>query len=108
MVSLLNIISSEIHQNFRPLFDRAAGAAVHALPRCPGAALYLSGTALGDKDFLTGDIFTIADAYLFTVLNWAGSVRVDLSEFNHVQDYLTRVGMRPAVQQALRAEGLLK
>jgi len=109
LASLLNFISSEIHQNFRPLFDRTAGEGVHARARATLAQrlAYLEHER-DDKDFLTGATFTVADAYLFAVLNWAGSLQVDLSDFNHVHAYVTRVGMRPSVQQALRAEGLLR
>ena len=109
LAALLNFIASEIHKNFTPLFDGAAGEGVHARARATLAQRfpYLEDE-LDGKDFLTGDTFTIADAYLFTVLNWAGAVQVDLSHFTRVHAYVTRVGMRPSVQQALRAEGLLK
>ena len=54
-----------------------------------------------------GEQFTVADAYLFTVAGWGKFVGVDLSSLAHLQAYLVRVGNRPAVQAALRAEGLL-
>lgn len=109
LVSLLNFISAEIHKNFIPLFDRAAGEGVHSRAHAALATrlAYLEQELLG-KDFLTGDRFTIADAYLYAVLNWCGAVNLSLSDFNHLEAYVTRVGLRPSVQQALRAEGLLK
>ena len=55
-----------------------------------------------------GEQFTVADAYLFTVSGWGKFVGLDLSDLPHLQAYLARVGSRPAVQAALRAEGLLK
>lgn len=109
LASLLNFISAEIHKNFSPLFDRDAGDGVHARARAALAQrfAYLDHV-LADQDFLTGATFTIADAYLYTILNWAGAVNVDLADFNRLHAYVTRVGMRPPVQQVLRAEGLLK
>ena len=109
LVSLLNFISTEIHKNFSPLFDPDAGADVQRDRRATLARrfAYLE-QELGGKHFLTGDTFTIADAYLFTVLRWAAIVKVDLSDFSRLQAYLARVAMRPSVQQAQRAEGLLK
>jgi glutathione S-transferase len=55
-----------------------------------------------------GDRFTIADAYLFTVVNWTNFHAIDLSPYPNIKAYLGRVASRPKVQQALRAEGLLK
>lgn len=109
LTSLLNFISAEIHKNFSPLFDRHAGAGVHERARAVlSRRLGYLEQELAGKDFLTGATFTVADAYLFTVLNWASNLKLDLSDFNNVQAYVTRVGMRPSVQQALHAEGLLK
>jgi glutathione S-transferase len=109
LISLLNFIAAEMHKNFGPLFDRDAGESVHSRARAALATrlAYLE-QELNGKDFLTGARFTIADAYLYTVLNWSGAAKVDLSGFHHVKAYVTRVGLRPSVQQALRAEGLLK
>jgi glutathione S-transferase len=55
-----------------------------------------------------GERFTVADAYLFTVLNWAQFTKVDLSRWPALTQFLERVGARPKVQEALKAEGLLK
>lgn len=109
LVSLLNFISTEIHKNFSPLFNPAAGENVQRDRRAALATrfAYLE-QALAGKDFLTGDTFTIADAYLFTMLTWAGMVKVDLTDFDRLQAYLARVALRPSVQQAQRAEGLRK
>jgi glutathione S-transferase len=109
LISLLNFISTEIHKNYSPLFNPQTSPGEQALRR---AALvqryaYLEQTLAG-RDFLTGDAFSVADAYLFTVSNWAGRLQVDLSGFRNLQAWQARVGMRPSVQQAMRAEGLLK
>ena len=109
LASLLNFIASEIHKNLSMLFHREMGEPLQRDRRAVLAQrfAYLEQQLTG-KDFLTGDTFTVADAYLFTVMNWAGHLKIDLSDFSQLQAYLARVAMRPSVQQALRAEGLLK
>ena len=66
---------------------------------------WLAGT-LGEGPFLMGERYTIADPYLFTVLNWTSVLAVDLGRWPALKDYLARVGARPAVQETLKAEGL--
>jgi glutathione S-transferase len=63
-------------------------------------------TKLGDRKFLMGDTFTVADAYLFTLLRWTGPVHIDLTKWPVLTAYLARVGERPKVREALQAEGL--
>jgi glutathione S-transferase len=62
---------------------------------------------LAGKQFLLGDSYTVADAYLFTVLNWSHWVQLDLAPWPAINEYLERVGGRPAVQAVLKDEGLL-
>jgi glutathione S-transferase len=109
LVALLNFIGTEIHKNYSPLFNPQTGVEEQQMRRAALARryAYIEQTLAG-RDFLTGDTFSVADAYLFTVSNWAGGRQVDLSGFRNVQAWQTRVGMRPAVQQAMRAEGLMK
>lgn len=66
----------------------------------------LCGHLAAGGPFLTGEPFTVADAYLFTILSWSKLVDVDLSGFSSVRAYLERVGRRPAVREAMKAEGL--
>ena len=56
------------------------------------------------KPFLLGESFTVADAYLFTIVGWSNFTKVDLSNFPHLRDFMARVEARPAVQEAMRAE----
>lgn len=63
---------------------------------------------LAGKTYLMGDTFTVADAYLFTVASWSKLVGIDISGLTNLVAYSARVGARPAVQEALRAEGLIK
>jgi glutathione S-transferase len=68
---------------------------------------WLSGF-LANKTFLMGDAFTVADAYLFTVLGWTRHLKIDLTPWPVLTAYQARIAQRPKVQQALREEGLLK
>lgn len=104
----LNFISTELHKNFTPFFNPAASAdwkqAAEALFT---RRLGYVNEQLEGKQYLMGDVFTVADAYLYTVLSWAGYVKLDISGFSAVTAYQQRVAARPAVQAALKAEGLL-
>lgn len=102
-------ISSELHKSFSPLFNPAidrAGREVF-LDELGRKFAWVDAT-LATRDYLALDRFTLADAYLFTVGGWAGLVGLDLSGLAGVQAHRARVAARPAVQAALRAEGLLK
>lgn len=106
---ILGYINSEIHKSYSPLFNPATSAEVRE-----ERAQYLKKRyaliekTLATQPFIAGPDFTIADAYLFTVTNWARLVKVDLSEFPHLLAFQKRVAERPAVQAALKAEGLVK
>jgi len=105
----LNFITSEIHKNFSPLFNKTAapewkaGATGNLTKRFDWLATQLEG-----KNFLTGDQFTVADGYLFTVLNWTKFVGMDLAKWPALAAFHARVAARPKVQEALKAEGLTK
>ncbi len=106
---LLNFITSELHKGFSPLFNPAMPEEAKALSRAKLAErLGWIDAQLAGKPFLMGDQFTVADAYLFTVSNWAKMVHVDLSTYTHLLAYRERVAARPAVQEAMKAEGLIK
>ena len=105
--SLLNFISTELHKGFSPLFNPATPADFKPSVRDKLLSRYKWVDAqLAGKQYLTGDQFTVADAYLFTVSSWAPRVDVDLSPFANVTAFMQRVGARPAVQETLKAEGL--
>lgn len=104
----LNFIGTELHKGFAPLF--APGTPEDYKPLVKERLLQRFtwvNEQLAGKDYLLGDQFTAADAYLFTVSNWGKFVGVDLSGFANLQAYVAHVASRPAVQAALRAEGLL-
>ena len=105
----LNFITTELHKSFSPLFTPAMpeeGKAIYRT-RLDGRFKYVNEQLEG-KAHLMGEHFTVADAYLFVVSSWAPRVGVDITGLATLQAYLARVGARPAVQEALRAEGLLK
>jgi glutathione S-transferase len=109
LMEILNFITSEVHKSFSPLFNPASSADTkEAFVAALGKKFdWLSGF-LGKKPFLLGNTFTVADAYLFTVLNWTGFVKIDLGKWPILAEYKARVGQRPKVIEAMKAEGLVK
>ena len=108
-IEWLNFISTELHKSYSPLFNPAMpeeGKAVYR-KRLRGRSEYLNQQLEG-KSFLMGDAFSVPDAYLFTVTNWAKPVGVDITDLSNVQAFMARMATRPAVQAAMKAEGLLK
>lgn len=107
--SWLNFISTEIHKSYSPMFNPESSDDVKKMAMGNLSKRYeFLDQELGQRDYLFGAAFTVADAYLFVVTNWAGMVKLDLSKFANVQAFQKRIGERPAVQKALRHEGLLK
>ena len=105
----LGYINSEVHKSFGPFFtpgatDAQKAAAKDALNRRIGFV----NDELGDKLFLLGDDFTVADAYMFTVFSWLPFTAGDLVPWPKLQAYQARIAARPAVVAALKAEGLMK
>ena len=105
----LGFVSSELHKNcspfFRPNTPEATLQAQRELLRTRLA--YMEGELAG-KQYLTGQAFTSADAYLFVVLGWFGHVGIDLAAWPNVKAFHARVAARSAVQQVMKDEGLLK
>jgi glutathione S-transferase len=108
LIEILNYIASEVHKGFSPLFNPKASSdwKASAIAALGTKFDWLSGF-IGGKPYLLGETFTVADAYLFTVLSWAPKVGIDLSHWPVLVAYLARVGHRPHVQAALKAEGLI-
>ena len=105
----LNYITSEIHKGFTPLFTPGTHEETKATARQKlGERLAWVDTQLAGKTWLMGEHFTVADAYLFTVANWGKYAGVDIAPLANLSAYMGRVAARPAVQAALKAEGLLK
>ena len=106
--SLLNFIGTELHNNFGPLFDPGmpAEAKERFKAKLADRLQHVDGLLAG-KTWLMGDDFTVADGYLFTVTNWAQPMQIDLSPYQNLTAYRQRVAARPAVQAAMKAEGLI-
>lgn len=106
--SWLIFISSELHKPMSSLFNPAQSqdwkAAAQALL---SKRLDWLVSELGEREFLLGDRFSVADGYLFTVLGWAGLVGFSLDPWPSLQAYRARIGSRPKVVEALKAEGLI-
>ncbi len=105
----LNFTTTEIHKGFSPLFNPAVPEESKAISRAKLAErLAYVDKQLEGKQYLMGDDFTVADGYMFTVTNWGAHVGVDVSGFPNLVAYRARVAARPAVQAAMKAEGLIK
>ena len=109
MQEWLNFITSELHKGFGVIFNPAMpeGAKPVARTRVTQRLKWIDEQLEG-KQYLLGDAFSVADAYLFTVANWAPHVGLDISGLKHLGAFQARMAARPAVQAALKAEGLLK
>ena len=105
----LSFIGTELHKGFSPLFNPATPADYKPMvkDRLVQRLTWLDGELAG-KDYLMGSAFTVADAYLFTVSGWCGFVGVDISALGNLLAFRVKVGARPAVLAALKAEGLVK
>ena len=109
LMEWLNFITSELHKGFSPLFNPATPEEFKTMARAKLTdRLKWVDTQLEGKTYLMGDTFTVADGYLFTVAGWGKHVGVDIKPLAQLSAYMARVAERPAVQEALRAEGLLK
>jgi glutathione S-transferase len=107
--SWLNFVTSELHKGFSPLFNAAMPDEAKKIFRERLASRFAHlDKHLASNDYLMGKEFSVADAYLFVVSNWAARVDVDLAPYANVLAYRKRVGARPAVQAAMKAEGLIK
>lgn len=105
----LNFVSTELHKNFSPLFNPAIPDDIKAFfkDRIMGKFTYIND-ALAGKDYLMGSQFTVPDGYLYTMLRWADGHKMDVSGLKNLVAFKERVAARPAVKEALAAEGLMK
>jgi glutathione S-transferase len=105
----LTFIGTEIHKSFSPLFNPNMPEEAKTIMKDKLKSRYqwLNGELEG-KDYLMGEHFTVADGYLFTVTNWTKPMAIDLAPYPNVQAWHARVGARPAVQEAMKAESPAK
>ncbi len=109
MLEWLSFTGSELHKHFTPLFITGTSDDLrrYCLDRLERAFEWIAGE-LADRDWAVGERFSIADAYLFTVLNWAQFTVLPLDRWSALLAYQARVAARPAVTAALRADGLIR
>lgn len=105
----LNYTASELHKAFGPFFSSTATDNDKKLAAAAVANKfnYLNDVFSDGRAFLLGDKFSVADAYMFVVSNWSNFVGIDLKKWPNVAAFVERVSQRPAVRDAMRAEGLL-
>jgi glutathione S-transferase len=105
----LNFTTSELHKTFAPLFRPTTPDDFKPTLRDLLAQRFdWLDKQLAGKQYIMGDKFTVADAYLFTVVRWSPRVGIDLGKWKNITAYLDRVAARPKVQEAMKAEGLLQ
>jgi glutathione S-transferase len=109
VVEWLTFVSTELHKVFSPwLWDKATADSTRQTVKHKLAARFAELDAvLSRQDYLAGE-FSVADAYAFAIVSWANVLALPLTPYPHLEAYLARVSERPRVQEALRAEGLLK
>ncbi len=106
----LNFVATELHKSFSPwLWHKETADTTKTAVRAKLAERFteLDGV-LADRSYLTGETFTSADAYLFTIANWANILAISLKPYPNLANFLVRVAARPKVREALVAEGLAK
>jgi glutathione S-transferase len=105
LMEWLNFIATEIHKGFNPLWYPTTPAEVREQTiEKLGKRFDIVAAALDGHDYLFGDTFTIADAYLYTILSWSHYLKVDLSRWPGLGRYLERIGTRASVREAKRVE----
>jgi glutathione S-transferase len=104
----LNFITSELHKSLGPIFRPTTPDAYKTISRENLGKRFdwLNKHFGGGRQYLMGDKFTVADAYLFTVLRWLPRAGMDVATWPNLKAYVERVAARPKVQEALKAEGL--
>ena len=109
LMEAVNFAATEIHKQIGALFNP------QMTPEMKGVQLAVIGRrfdalekALEGRQYVVGDKFSVADAYLFAVLNWTKVHRIDLARWPNIKGYIARVAARPKVQETLKAEGLIK
>jgi glutathione S-transferase len=105
----LGYINSEVHKGFGVFFTPGATDEAKAAGKANLAKKFVFvQQQLEGKEYLVGNTFSVADAYLFTVLGWTRVVGIDLGEWPALKAYHARILARPSVQAAMKAEGLIK
>lgn len=109
VVAWLSFVSSELHKTMGWLWKKEVPEAMRQIVRDKlGERFGEIEARLGQQQWLVGDHYTVADIYAFTIINWCNFLGIPLQAYPNIRAYMARIAERPAVQNALRAEGLLK
>jgi len=105
----LGFVASELHRTFSPwLWDPKTPDSTKQAARDKLAGRFTELDALfAARPYLTGDTFTVADAYAFTIVNWSNFLKIDLEPYPNLSAFMARVAARPKVREALKAERLI-
>lgn len=109
VIEWLTFVATELHKTFSPwLWSKDTAESTQQAAKDKLALRFAELDArLAKRDFLTGD-YSVADAYAFTIIQWANFLAIPLTPYPHLEAYLARTAQRPKVYEALRAEGLIK
>ncbi len=106
-IEWLTFIATELHKGFSPLWNPATSPEMKAkVLDAVGKRIDWVNTQLKGRDYLLGSQFSVADAYLFTVMTWTDQLKIDLKNWPSVAGFMDRMKKRPKVMQAMKAEGL--
>lgn len=107
---IMNFIASELHKSYSPLFlpDTSEEGKAAARAKVAKKLAYIEGVLSDGRSHLLGERFSVADGYLFTIVNWSGSRGVPLDAFPNLRAFMQRIGSRDTVRGAMRAEGLIQ
>lgn len=107
---IMNFIGSELHKAYTPLFlpDTSEEGKTAARNRIARKLAHIESILADGHAHLLGERFSVADGYLFTIVNWSESRGVSLDAFPKLRAFMARIGARASVQEAMRAEGLLQ
>ena len=103
----LNYLTSEFHKGFAPLFSGVEGEEKQKAIENVEAKLDYLDKLLSDREYVMGENFSIADAYLFVITSWTAHTGIDLNKWSHLSEYSEKIANRKSVQEAMRAEGLI-
>jgi glutathione S-transferase len=109
VLAWLNFAATELHKNFTPLFKEGTPDDYKPVAKANlEKAFAIVDRHLDGKTYLVGENFTVADAYLFVVTNWSRFQQIDVAQWPNLKAFQERVRARPAVEEAMRAEGMIK
>ena len=109
LMEAVNFAASEIHKQIGALFNPKMTPEMKEVQLgVIGGRFNALEKALEGRPYIMGDKYSVADAYLFGVLNWTHVFKIDLGKWPNIKAFMARVGARPAVQETMKAEGLIK